>query len=100
MLTKVTDTSIDSYHAHVATGKAGAQRTRIVEFIRNNGFLQADWSIGELAAAMRMERSTVSARLNEMLKAGDLIERPKRPDYVSGIRVRPVAINQKQWALL
>lgn len=99
MLTMATETSIDAYHAHVGSGKAHAQRSRIIEFIRANRRFHCDWSIGEIAAAMRMERSTVSARLNEMLKAGDLVEQPKRQDRVSGIRVRPVTINPQQWEL-
>lgn len=99
MLTRATETSIEAFHAHVGSGKASAQRTRILEFIRANRRFHADWSIGEIAAGLRMERSTVSARLNEMLKAGDLVEQPKRADRQTGVRIRPVAINPQQWEL-
>ena len=52
-----------------------------------------DWSIGELAKAMDLQKSTVSARLNELLNdTKELVERPKRKDRVSGITVRPVGL--------
>lgn len=85
-----TETSIDSFHAHRGAGKAAAQRARIVAFIRTSG---GDWSIGELAKALDLEKSTVSARLNEALyETHELIERPKRKDRISGITVRPVGL--------
>lgn len=94
MRTAATETSIDAYHQHRGAGKAAAQRARIVEFIKAKG---GDWSIGELAKALELEKSTVSARLNEALyETHDLVERPKRRDRVSGITVRPVGLPIKQ----
>ena len=87
MRTAVAETSIDAFHAH--TGKA-RQRAAILAHIKANG---GDWTIGELAQALSMEKSTVSARLNELLyETHDLVEKPKRPDRVSGIRARPAGL--------
>ena len=90
------DTAIESFHAHHASGKAQAQQSRILAFIEAAG---GDWSIGELAHALTMEKSTVSARLNECLAAELLVEKPKRKDRRSGVRIRPVGLPSVQKAL-
>lgn len=88
MLTNVSDTSREAFHAHQS--KSSAQRNRIMAFVMKRG---GDWSIGELAHALELEKSTVSARLNELLyETKELAERPKRKDRVSGITVRPVGL--------
>ena len=80
-------TACDAFHAH--TGKA-RQRAAILTHIKAHG---GDWTIGELARALGMEKSTVSARLNELLyETHELVEKPKRPDRVSGIRARPAGL--------
>lgn len=90
MRTAVQITSADAYHTHRASGQSAQQRTRILEFIKTRG---GDWSIGEIAQALSLQKSTVSARVNELLnETKELIEKPKRPDRVSGIRVRPVGL--------
>jgi len=90
MKTAVADTSIDAFHAHKANGRAMEQQKRIVAFIEKRG---GDWSIGELAHALGLEKSTVSARVNELLyKTGDLAECAKRKDRISGVKVRPVGL--------
>ena len=62
----------------------------VVDHIRMYG---GDWSIGELAEALEIDKSTISARVNELLHQHFmLIECPKRKDRVSGILVRPVAL--------
>lgn len=84
------ETSIDAFHGHRASGRAPDQRGRIVAFIREQG---GDWSIGELAHAMGLQKSTVSGRVNELLnETRELVELPKRKDMVSGIMVRPVGL--------
>lgn len=81
-------TACDAFHAH--TGKAG-QRAAILKFMAANRDM--DWTICELARALGMENSTVSARLNELLyDSKELVEKPKRPDRVSGIRARPAGL--------
>ena len=83
-------TSIDAYHTHRGTGQSAQQRTRILEFIKARG---GDWSIGEIAQALSLQKSTVSARIFELLnETHELIERPKRKDRISGVRVRPVGL--------
>ncbi len=40
-----------------------------------------------------MEKSTVSARINELLNdTKELAERPRRKDRISGITIRPVGL--------
>jgi predicted ArsR family transcriptional regulator len=81
-------TACDAHHAH--GGQSAQQRNRILSFIKARG---GNWSIGELAQALTLQKSTVSARVNELLNdTKELVECEKRPDRVSGIRVRPVAL--------
>lgn len=92
MLTNVRETSCESFRTHRWTGQSAAQRARILAFIKARG---GDWSIGEIAKALDLEKSTVSARLHELLKeTKELVERPKRKDRISGITVRPVGLPQ------
>lgn len=98
MRTAVTQTSVDAFHAHSDNGLASGQRNTILRFIESNG---GSWSIGELAEALKMQKSTVSARLNEMLHDfGMLVEKPKRKDRLSNITIRPVGLPAKQLELL
>lgn len=97
MRTAVTSTSIDAYHLHRENGLSSRQRERILAFVERRG---GDWSIGELAAALNMQKSTVSARVNELLnETGELEVRPKRKDRHSSITVRPVALPAQQMRL-
>jgi predicted transcriptional regulator len=90
-------TACDAFHAHTDSGLASGQRTKILGFIEQNG---GSWSIGELAEALGMQKSTVSARLNEMLNEfGLLVAKPRRKDRVSGVTVRPVGLPQSQMEL-
>lgn len=90
MKTAVASTSIEAFHAHTGSGKAGAQRAKLISFIASRG---GDWSIGELARALGMEKSTVSARVNEALhETHELVECTKRKDRISGITIRPVGL--------
>lgn len=91
-------TACDAFHAHSENGLASGQRNKILAFIEANG---GSWSIGELAEALGMQKSTVSARLNEMLNQfGLLVEKPKRKDRLSNITIRPVGLPAKQLELL
>lgn len=66
------------------------QRERIRSFIETRG---GDWSIGELANALYLQKSTVSARVNELLnETKELVEYPRRKDRCSGITIRPVGV--------
>lgn len=82
-------TSIDAFHSHHTSGKAADQHGLILAFITSHG---GDWSIGEIAKALNLEKSTVSGRLRELLDDGALVELPKRKDRVSGVTIRPVGL--------
>lgn len=87
-------TACDAFHAHVGNGLAHSQREKIIGYVALMG---GSWSIGELAKSLHMEKSTVSARVNELLyEFKALEERPRRKDRVSGIMIRPVALPAKQ----
>lgn len=92
MLIQQARTAIESYHGHQS--KSAAQRTRVLAFIESRG---GSWSIGELAHALDLQKSTVSARVNELLyETKELIEQPKRKDRRSGVMVRPVSLPMLQ----
>lgn len=81
-------TACDAYHAHC--GQSAQQRNRVLEFVKARG---GDWSIGELAHALGLQKSTVSARLNELLnETKQLVEYPRRKDRLSGITIRPIGL--------
>lgn len=90
-------TAVRAFHHHQNVGMAASQRELIKGFIELRG---GSWSIGELARALDMQKSTVSARLNEMLQSKVLETRPKRKDRLSGITIRPVGIPVIQLELL
>ena len=91
MRTDVQPTSLSSYDAVRASGTSSAQCDRILAHIERHG---GDWSIGEIAHALHMEKSTVSARLNAMLNdiSPPIEAKPTRKDRVSGVTVRPVGL--------
>ena len=90
MRTDVQPTSLSSYDAVRASGTSSAQCARILAHIERHG---GDWSIGEIAHALHMEKSTVSARIWECLnETFDLEESVKRKDRISGRTIRAVRI--------
>lgn len=90
MHTHVHQLSTNAYLGHHASGRADSQCRRILAHIRDRG---GDWSIGELAHALDLDKSAVSGRVHELLHdAGKLIACPRRKDRVSGVLVRPVAL--------
>lgn len=91
------ETQINAFYAHNSTGGAKFQRGRILDHFQEYG---GNWSIGELARGLGMDKSTVSARINELLKSGDLIDLPKRQDLISGVLIRPVALPKVQLQLI
>ena len=93
MRTAVQQTSIAAYHHQEAIGSAQCQRDEILGFIKIRG---GDWSIGEVATFLGLQKSSVSARVNELLAARHVVEAPKRLDGFSGRLVRPVRLPQSQ----
>jgi DNA-binding MarR family transcriptional regulator len=91
------ETQIDAFHSHVASGGSKYQRGRILEHFKAYG---GNWSIGELSKGLGMDKSTISARVNELLKTGELIDLPKRRDLISGVLIRPVALPKTQLELI
>ena len=90
MRTAVASTSVDAYDTHRTSGSSAQQRNRILAFIKARG---GDWSIGELAQALTLQKSTVSARVYELLnETKELVERTRRKDRLSGITIRPVGL--------
>ena len=90
MRTAVQETSIDAFYFHRGAGKSAQQRDRVLQFISSRG---GDWSIGEIANALGLEKSTVSARVNELVnETRDLVVKPRRKDRISGITIRPVGL--------
>lgn len=97
MRTAVAETSVQAYRQHKGAGKASEQRSRIVSYIKSRG---GDWTISELSRELGLEKSTVSARLNEGLyETLELVACAKRKDRYSGIMARPVAIADDQGRL-
>jgi hypothetical protein len=94
MRTDVQPTSLSAYDAVRASGTSSHQCARILAHIEQHG---GDWSIGEIAHALNMEKSTVSARLNAMLNEIDppIVAKPTRKDRRSGVMVRPVGLPVK-----
>lgn len=97
MLINAAQTQIAAHHAHRASGGAHQQREKVLAFIAARG---GDWSIGEVAHTLGMDKSTVSARINELLNdTHELVAAAKRKDRVSGVMVRPVALPPGQQSL-
>ena len=92
-----TETQIDAFYTHNANGGSKYQRAKLLEIFTQYG---GNWSIGELAKFLKMDKSTVSARINELLKTEELIDLPKRRDLISGVLIRPVALPRKQLELI
>ena len=97
MLINQAPTACDAFHANADSGLASGQRAVILVLIERHG---GSWSIGELADALSMQKSTVSARLNEMLhETCELEAKPKRKDRMTNITTRPVGLPVKQGEL-
>lgn len=92
------ETAIDSFHAH--HNKSAVQHQIILDFLANaRRYSNVDFSINELSQLMGWRHSTLSARLNEMLKSKQLVECEHRKDRYSNVMCRPVALGTKQLEL-
>lgn len=90
MFQNVRETSREAFRDHRGSGKSAQQRNRILGHIKSCG---GDWSIGELAQALTLQKSTVSARVYELLnETKELVEKTRRKDRLSGITIRPVGL--------
>ena len=90
MKQKVKDTSIDCYYSKIKNKLDNKQFKLIFDCLLEKGSATR----GEIAHHLKMEKSTVSARVNSMLKYGILQEVGKRKDKISGVNNYVVAINK------
>ena len=95
MLINQAETAINHFHLVVSDALAPSLIERIRNFIEGHP-RKPDWTIGEISFGMGIDKSTVSARRNEMLKLLILERGEKRCCSISGIRCETVRLKQKQ----
>ena len=83
-------TSIDCYYSDIKNKLDNKQFKLIYDCL----FEKGSATRGEIAHYLKMEKSTVSARVNSMLKYGILQEVGKRKDKISGINNYVLAISE------
>ena len=83
-------TSIDCYYSNIKNKLDNKQFKLIYDCLLEKGSATR----GEIAHYLKMEKSTVSARVNSMLKYGILQETGKRQDKISGVTNYVVTINE------
>lgn len=84
------ETSINCYHSSIIGKKENTQFKKIFNCV----YELKEATRGEIADRLKMEKSTVSARVNKMLQLGILQEVGKRKDKVSGIKNYVVSVNK------
>jgi len=93
MLIKQADTAIDHFHLVVSDALAPQLIERICNFIEGHP-RKPDWTIAELSFGLEIDKSNISARRNEMLKAGILEKCEKRCCSITGVRVETVKLRE------
>ena len=83
-------TSIDCYYSDIKNKLDNKQFKLIYDCLFEKGSATRE----EIAHYLKMEKSTVSARVNSMLKYGILQEVGKRQDKISGVTNYVVTINE------
>lgn len=86
MLTNVSTTSADTYHALRRDGSLTRQQTRIMAVIEHG----TDYSGREIARLAGLDTSTVAGRLFDLCESGALETAPVRKCSHSGATVTPV----------
>lgn len=84
------DTAIEHFHNVVEPTTRHFQASTIMDALKDDG----DYTIGEIAQKLGMEKSTVSARRHELLKIGWLVKGGKRQCRISGVTCETVRINR------
>lgn len=95
MRTAVAPTSIDAYHSSTRRNVGKLQCDRIAEYVASVG----NATIAEIAKALRMEKSSVSGRRNELIAAGRLVLAGERKCSVTLRTVQCVKVPAKQGSL-
>ena len=89
MRKNVTRTSKDAYKYIRTTGSNLTQYIRILGLLKK---AKSGLTIAEINARTGLQKSSISARLRELLEAKVLIEMPKRKQKTGGCMARPVAL--------
>lgn len=93
---KVRKTSIDCYNTTVKDIKANLYR----QILRAMRELKEPATCREIANHLKMEASTISARINELKEQGVLLETGKRKDKITNVTSIVLSINKNiQWSL-
>ena len=85
------DTAIDHFHLCIEHSLDLSLQERVYNYIVDHP-RKPDWTIGELAHGLELDKSTVSARRNEMLKLCILERGEKRACSISGITCETVRL--------
>ena len=85
MKTNAAKTSINAYH-RLNPDLISQQEKTVISFIAKNGAC----TIGEIAHGLGMEKSTISARQNNLREKGVLCFDTRRKCRVSGITCQPL----------
>ncbi|MEI0517301.1 winged helix DNA-binding protein [Brachyspira murdochii] len=93
---KVRRTSIDCYNTTVKDMKANLYK----EVLRAIRELKEPSTCREIANYLKIEASTISARINELKEQGVLLEAGKRKDKITNVTSIVLSINKNiQWSL-
>lgn len=95
MLIAQQDTAVAAYHERVPQF-LGTQADRIEAYVRGVGSA----TIGEIARALKMEKSTVSGRQNELRADKRLMFGPERKCKVSGVTCKTLVAYEPQQGFL
>ncbi|HBO78680.1 winged helix-turn-helix domain-containing protein [Cupriavidus sp. UBA2534] len=87
MHTQVAHTSIRNYDRMRSSGQLGRIQQEIMAAI---DVWPRDYSLKEIAESTGLAINTVSGRVNELRKGGQLEQAPQRACKVTGNKVRPV----------
>lgn len=79
-----TETAIESFHAHRASGHVTSSQQAILDAMKPG----RDYSLSELSAMTGIEKSSVSGRINEMLESGAVVVSRLRACKVTGKKAR------------
>lgn len=96
MQTAVAQTSIRNYQRMKTTGELGRVQQEIMDVI---GAYPHDYSLQEIAQKTNLAINTVSGRVHELRKKGELEQGPSRACKVTGRTIRPVRRPSPQWSL-
>ncbi len=85
----VAQTSRDAYKYIRTTGSNLTQYVRIIGLLKKS---KSGLTIAEINARTGLQKSSISARLRELIEAKILVEMPKRKQKTGGCLARPVAL--------